>query len=80
MRFLVPTLPTHVCHLHKSLYDLKQALHVWYTWLSNVLLSIGFWSSNVDTYLYFLYVGCDICYLLIYVDDILLTGINSTLV
>lgn len=79
-RFLVPTLPTHVCRLHKSLYDLKQALHAWYTWLSNFLLSIGFQSSNVDTYLYFLYVGCDICYLLVYVDDILLTRINSNLV
>jgi histone deacetylase 1/2 len=34
----------------------------------------------VDTSLFMFFVGADICYLLVYVDDILLTGSNSLLV
>jgi len=77
--FVDPALPTHVCRLHKSLYGLKQALRAWYTRLSNFLLSIGFCASKVDTSLFILTVNHDIIwYLFVYVDDILLTGNNST--
>jgi len=63
----------------KSLYGLKQALRGWYTLLNDFLLSIGFHASKEDTLLFIFYVGADICYLLVYVDDILLTGNNSFL-
>jgi len=43
------------------------------------LLSIGFYASKVDTYLFILSVSADILYLLVYVNDILLTGSNSTI-
>jgi len=77
--FVDPALPTHVCHLHKSLFGLKQALRAWYTRLSNFLLSIGFYVSKVDTSLFILIMNHDIiCYMFVYVDDILLTGNNST--
>jgi len=79
-RFVDPVLPTHVCRLYKSLYGLKQALRAWYKWLGDFLLSIGFRASKVDTFLFILDVNHDICYLLVYVDDILLTGSNSTLI
>jgi len=79
-RFVDPVLPTHVCRLHKSLYGLKQASQAWYKWLSDFLLSVGFHASKVDTSLFILKVNHDICYLLVYVDDILLTGSNSTLI
>jgi hypothetical protein len=65
--------------LYKSLYGLKQAPWAWYTRLNDFLLSIGFHASKVDTSLFIFSVGADICYLLVYVDDILLTGSNSLL-
>jgi len=77
--FVDSALPSHLCQLHKSLYGLKQALRAWYTRLNDFLLSIGFRSSKVDTSLFMFSVGADICYLLVYVDDILLMGSNSLL-
>jgi hypothetical protein len=77
--FVDSALPGHVCRLHKSLYGLKQAPRAWYTRLNDFLLSIGFRASKVDTSLFIFSVGSDICYLLVYVDDILLTGNNVVL-
>jgi hypothetical protein len=77
--FVNSTLPSYVCHLHKSLYGLKQAPRAWYTRLNDFLLSIGFCASKVDTLLFIFSVSADICYLLVYVDDILLTGSYSLL-
>ena len=74
--FVDSTLPSHVCQLHKSLYGLKQALQAQYTRLSDFLLSISFQAFKVDTYLFILSVGVGIFYLLVYIDDILLTGSN----
>jgi hypothetical protein len=51
----------------------------WYTHLSDFLLSIGFLASKVDISLFILYDGTNIFYLLVYVDDILLTGSNSAM-
>jgi hypothetical protein len=48
--------------------------------MSDFLLTIGFWVSKVDTSLFFLTMNHDICYLFVYVDDILLTGNNSALI
>jgi hypothetical protein len=62
--------------LYKSLYGLKQAPRAWYSRLNDFLLSIGFCASKVDASLFIFSVGADICYLLVYVDDILLTGSN----
>jgi histone deacetylase 1/2 len=43
-------------------------------------MSIGFRALKFDTSLFILNVNHDICYLLIYVDDILLTDKNSDLI
>jgi hypothetical protein len=75
--FVDPALPSHVCRLHKSLYGLKQALHAWYNRLSEFLLSIGFQASKGDASLFILSHDGAMIYLLVYVDDILLTGSNS---
>ena len=74
--FVYSTLPSHLCWLHKLLYGLKQALRAWYTRLSDFLLSIGFLASKVDNSLCILSDGTNIFYLLVYVDDILLTSNN----
>ena len=77
--FVYSALSSHMCRLHKSLYDLKQAQQAWYTRLGDFLLSIGFHASKVNTSLFILSVDTDIFYLLVYVDDILLTGRNSVM-
>ena len=77
--FVDSTLSSYMRRLHKYLYDLKQAMRAWYTRLSNFLLSLGFHSSKVDTSLFILSVSTNIFYLLVYIDDILLTGIDSTM-
>jgi len=77
--FVNSTLPSHGCQLHKSLYGLKQVPRAWYTCLSDFLLSIGFQASKVDTSLFILSDDTNIFYLLVYVDDILLTGRNSAI-
>jgi hypothetical protein len=61
-----------------SFYGLKQAPRAWNTRLSDFLLSVGFHASKVDTTSFILSVGVNIFYLLVYVDDILLTSSNST--
>jgi len=45
--------------------------------MSDCLLFIGFLASKVDTSLFILSDGTNIFYLLVYVDDILLTGSHS---
>ena len=77
--FVDPTFPSHVCRLHKSLYGLKQAPRAWYNRLSEFLISIGFQALKVDTSLFILFFSGAIFYLLVYVDDILLTRSNPTL-
>jgi hypothetical protein len=77
--FVDSILSSHVCWLHKSLYGLKQTHRAWYTHLSDYLFSIGFHASKVDTSLFILSKGDDIFYLIVYVDNILLTRINSVL-
>ena len=68
-----------MCCLHKFLYGLKQAPRAWYNRLSEFHLSIGFQASKVDTSLFLLSLNGAMIYLLVYVDDILLIGSNSTL-
>jgi len=48
--------------------------------LSDFLQTIGFQASKVDTSLFILMRNHDICYLFVYVDDILLTSNNSALI
>lgn len=69
-----------VCRLHKALYGLKQAPRAWYERLTTTLLQFGFKSSRCDPSL-FVYSKDHTCiFVLIYVDDILITGSCPSLV
>ncbi|KAI0493312.1 hypothetical protein KFK09_027589 [Dendrobium nobile] len=68
------TYPHYVCKLKKALYGLKQSSREWYATLSNHLIKLGFKISNSDPSLLTYKSGNTRLYILIYVDDILLTG------
>ncbi|RVW48987.1 Retrovirus-related Pol polyprotein from transposon TNT 1-94 [Vitis vinifera] len=78
--FVNPTYPTYVCKLHKALYGLNQAPRAWFQKLRIALLDYGFQSSRADTSLFIFHTASDILILLVYVDDILVTGSSPTLV
>jgi hypothetical protein len=71
--------PDLVCHLKKSLYRLKQAPHAWYSRFTSFLLSLGFAEAKSDTSLFVFRRGSDTLYLLLYVDDIILTASSTEL-
>lgn len=66
--------PDYVCLLHKSLYGLKQALRAWFQRFASYVLRLGFHHSKTDSSLFIFCLGPDIAYLLLYVDDIILTA------
>jgi hypothetical protein len=72
--FEVEDRKTHVCRLKKALYGLKQALRAWYGRIDNFLMSLGFTKNKVDSNLYFKVMNDELVILLLYVDDLFLTG------
>ena len=72
--------PNHVCRLKKAIYGLKQAPRAWYTALKNAILQLGFHSSKADFSLFIYSQGSNLCYFLVYVDDLVITRNNSILV
>ncbi|XP_031282938.1 uncharacterized protein LOC116141598 [Pistacia vera] len=71
--FSSPTHPPQVCKLRKALYGLKQAPRAWFDKLKTTLLSWGFKNNTSDVSLFFYNAGSVVVYLLVYVDDILIT-------
>lgn len=67
-----------MCHLKKALYGLKQAPRAWYHELRQFLLSIGFVNAKSDTSSFIYNHMHLIMYLLLYVDDLILTGNNDS--
>jgi hypothetical protein len=74
--FIDPQYPTHVCSLQKSLYGLRQAPRAWFEKFSTHLLTLGFIASQSDSSLFIFRHGTTVLYLLLYVDDIILTSSN----
>lgn len=72
--FVDPDRPHHVCQLRKALYGLKQAPRAWYTELKTYLIAAGFENSLADTSVFIYHHNHDSVYVLVYVDDILITG------
>ena len=60
--------------MKKALYGLKQAPRAWYSRIDSYLLSIGFQKSEVDPNQYSIVVVGDPLILLLYLDDLFITG------
>jgi len=69
-----PAHPNHFCLLHKALYGLKQAPCAWYLKFSNYIQQMGYTRCPYYQSLFYRQQGSNVLLLLIYVDDILLTG------
>ena len=63
-----------MCRLKKALYGLKQAPRAWYGRIDDYLQKMGFVKSNADPNLYYIKVGNEPLILVLYVDDLFLTG------
>lgn len=66
--------PSLVCRLRKSLYGLKQAPRAWYAKMDSFLLTVGFTRCHSDPNVYILHQDDTHTFLVLYVDDLLITG------
>ena len=71
--------PGHVCLLRKAIYGLKQAPRAWFDKFSSYLLEFGFLCNTGYPSLFVYLKGKDVMFLLLYVDDMVITGNNKDL-
>jgi histone deacetylase 1/2 len=76
--FVDSSQPNYVCRLNKSLYGLKQAPRAWHSRFASHITSLGFVEAKSDTSLFIYCQGADMAFLLLYVDDIVLTASSSS--
>jgi hypothetical protein len=69
-----------VCQLKKSLYGLKQALRAWYAKMDSYLLSQNFVCCKSDPNVYMLRTVDSLLLLVLYVDDLLITGCSTSVI
>ena len=69
--------PGHVCKLQKALYGLKQAPRAWFEKFSTTLTSLGFSSSHYDSGLFTRTTELGTIIVLLYVDDMIITGSDT---
>ena len=62
------------CRLRRALYGLKQAPHAWFERFVSMIKAAGFTPSDHDPALFIHLSSCGRTLLLLYVDDILITG------
>lgn len=77
--FVDPQKPEYVCRLTKALYGLKQASRAWFDTFNGFLIEFGFTCSRSDPSLFTYHKQNKTLVLLLYVDDILLTGSDDDL-
>ena len=66
--------PNHVCKLKRSIYGLKQAPRAWNARFVSFITNNGFIQTKTDTSLFVYRKGNLMAYLILYVDDIILTA------
>jgi hypothetical protein len=65
---------SHVCRMKKALHGLKEDPRAWYSRIDAYLHQFGLENSEADPNLYYIVVGEDPLILLLYVDDLFITG------
>lgn len=70
--------PDHVCKLNKAIYGLKQAPRAWNSGFASFVLNLDFSCSKSDASLFIFNKNGRAAYLLLYVDDIILTASDTT--
>ena len=64
-----------VCRLRRSLYGLKQSPRAWFSRFSSVVQEFGMFRSTADHSVFYHHNSSGQCiYLVVYVDDIVITG------
>lgn len=63
-----------ICKLRKAIYGLKQSPRAWFSRFAQVLVRYGFQQAQSDHTLFILPSGKTTTILIVYVDDIILTG------
>ena len=69
-----------MCKLKKDLYGLKQAPRMWYSRIDSFLTSLGFTKSKVDSNLYYKVEEGNPVILLLYANDLFVTGEDGLIV
>ncbi|GKV03485.1 hypothetical protein SLEP1_g15775 [Rubroshorea leprosula] len=74
-----PKYPHYVCQLNCSIYGLKQAPKAWFDTFTLYLLKMGFHCNQADSSFFVLHNPKGTAFLLVYVDDIVLTTSSDDL-
>ena len=69
--------PYLVCRLKKSLHGLKQAPKAWYAKIDGFLLSLSFVRCKFDPNVYLKLIHGSLKIIVLYVDELLITGISK---
>ena len=69
-----------VCRLKKSLYGLKQAPREWYSKMDSYLLSQKILHCRSDPNVYMLMTADSLLLLVLYVDDLMITGCSTSMI
>ena len=63
-----------MCRLKRELYGLNHAPRAWYTKIDKYFTGLGFTKSEEEANLYHIFVDGKLLIIVIYVDDMILTG------
>ena len=73
--FVAQEKSSFACRLHRSLYGLKQSLRAWFGHFSSMVQKFGMTRSTPDHSIFYHHKSTRQCiYLIVYVDDIVITG------
>lgn len=62
------------CHLQRAIYGLKQSPRAWFSKFSSKISQLAFSSNFYDLALFLCQLDCGITFLLIYIDDMIITS------